>query len=485
MTQKPAAVTLGAGGRNFGRDMTVGSIPRHLIAFSLPMLAGNALQTAHSFVNAIWVGQFLGKTSLAAVTVSFPIMFVLIAVGIGLTMATGILISQHYGAKDMPAVRRVVDSSLLLFAVLSLVLVAAGELLTPQVLRAMDTDPEVLPLACDYMRIFLLSLPLGFGLFLFRSMLQGIGDSTTPLYFQSAAVILTAVLDPILMFGWLGAPALGLNGTAWALVIAQALALVALVVWLRRRHNPVAPAIEWKGVDWRTTLTTIRIGVPAAVQQSLLSISMVFVIGIVNGFGEETTAAFGAASRVDQLAFMPALAFSMAASTLAGQNIGAGRMHRVREIFWWGCLLNGGVTAAASLVAVLAPRMLLRIFTSDPVLIDLGVDYLRIVGSCYIFWAFMFIANGIINGSGHTIATTVISLVSLWIVRVPVAFWLSRRMDSVDGVWYAMSLSFAISMLASLGYYVSGRWRRAVVRRPAVPPPSTPAAVFGEETGEA
>ena len=482
MTREPGPGKPDVPRHAFGRDLTVGSIPRHLIAFSLPMLAGSALQTAYSFINAIWVGQFLGKTALAAVTVSFPVVFVLIAVAAGLTLATGILISQHYGARDMAAVRRVVDSSTVLIGVLSLVLLAGGELLTPQILRAMDTPPDVLPMATGYMRIFLLSLPLGFGLFLARSMLQGIGDSTTPLYFQTAAVLLTTALDPLLMFGWLGLPALGLNGTAWATVIAQGLALWALVAWLRKRNNPVAPSLGWKGFDWRTTWTTVRIGIPSAVQQSLTSVSMVFVIGIVNGFGENATAAFGAASRVDQLAFMPALTFSMAVSTLAGQNIGANRPHRIRAIFLWGCLLSGGITLGASLLAVSLPRVLMRIFTGDPLLIDLGADYLRIVGACYLFFAIMFVSNGIINGSGHTFATAVISLVSLWVVRVPVAYALSRRLGSVDGVWYAIALSFGISMLASLGYYLTGRWRRPIARRPEVAP--SPVAVFGEETGE-
>ena len=468
MTQeptKPAAPPLPA----FGRDLTTGSIPRHLIAFSLPMLAGTALQTAYSFINAIWVGQFLGKRALAAVTVSFPVVFVLIAVGAGLTLATNILISQNYGARNMPAVRRVVCSSTILLGSLSLVLLAAGEVFTPTILRAMDTPPEVLPLAISYMRIFLLSLPLGFGLFLTRSMLQGIGDSRTPLYFQGAAVVLAAVLDPVLMFGWLGMPALGLNGTAYATVISQGLALCSLVAWLRRRGNPVAPSLARRGFDWPTAWNTIRIGIPSAVQQSLISVSMVFVTGIVNGFGENATAAFGAASRVDQLAFMPALTLSMAISTLAGQNIGAGRHQRVREILVWGCVLSGGITLACSVLAVSLPRLLLRIFVNDPAVIGLGADYLRIVGAFYIFFAIMFVSNGIINGSGQTLVTTLITLVSLWVVRVPLAVWLSRRLGSIEGVWWSISASFGVSMTASLLYYFSGRWRRGVVARPSRP----------------
>ena len=483
MTQQPAKGTRDAPGRAFGRDLTVGSIPRHLIVFSLPMLAGSVLQTAYSIINAIWVGQFLGETAMAAITVSFPVVFVLIAIGAGLTLATNILISQHYGARDMAAVRRVVDSSIILIGLLSLALFVLGELMAPTILRAMDTPKDVLPLATHYLRIYLISLPLGFGLFLMRSMLQGIGDSTTPLYFLTFSVVLTAALDPVLMFGWLGLPALGLNGTAWASVIAQALALWALAATLRKRVNPVAPRLERRGFDWATTWTTIRIGFPAAVQQSLISVGMVFVISIVNSFGKSATAAFGLASRVDQLAFMPAMTFSLAISTLAGQNIGANRHHRIREIFLWGCLLSGGITLGASLLAVSLPRVLLRAFTGEAALIDLGANYLRIVGACYLFFAIMFVSNGIINGAGHTLVTTFISLLSLWVVRVPVAYWLSRRLGSVEGVWYAIALSFGVSMLSSLGYYLTGRWRRPVARRQVMP--ATPTAVFGEETGEA
>jgi putative MATE family efflux protein len=467
----------------FGRDLTTGSIPRHLVAFALPMLAGSALQTAYSFVNYIWVGQCLGPTSQAALMVSFPVVFVMIALGIGLTMATNILISQYWGARDMAAVRRVVHSSSVLIYALGVLFLVVGEVLAPAILRAMATPPEVLAAAIQYMRIVLLTLPLMFGLFLVRNMLQGIGDSTTPLYFQSGALLLNALLDPVLMFGWLGMPKLGLCGTAYASVIAQGLALVCLSVYLRKRNNPVAPAMGLSGFDWHTAWLTIQIGIPSAVQQALVAVGIVFVTGIVNGFGVTTMAAFGTASRVDQLAFMPAMTFSMAAATLAGQNIGAQRFGRIRQILFWGCLLSGGSTLLISLLVVSLPRLLLRIFTPDEAVIRLGIDYLRIVGGCYVFFAIMFISNGIINGSGHTLVTTVISVISLWVVRVPLAYWLSHRTGSVNSVGYAMALSFAVSMVASMAYYATGRWRRPVVkRRPSTAMPET---VLVEETSEA
>ncbi|MHB0937959.1 MAG: MATE family efflux transporter [Armatimonadota bacterium] len=462
--------------RNQGRDMTVGSIPRHMAAFAMPMLAGNLLQMAYSFVNAFWVGRGLGTAELAAVTVSFPVIFALLPIGVGLTMATNILVSQHYGARDMGQVRRVTDSSTVLVVVVSLLITLIGELLAPMIIRAMDTAPDVYPLAVGYLRIMLLSLPFGFGLFLTRSTLQGIGDSTTPLYFVTASVIVTAILDPLLMFGKLGFPNLGLNGTAWATLWTQMAALAALVLHMQIRKSVVTPSWRNLQVDWATIWHITRIGVPSAVQQSLVSVSMLFVVGFVNAFGKTATAAFGVASRFDQLAFIPAMTFSMAISTLAGQNIGAGKLHRVREIFGWGLAYCGGFTIIASLLAVLAPRFVLQLFTDDKTVLDLGVPYLRIVGSSYVFFALTFSSNGVINGSGHTLITTLIALVGLWLVRVPLAWLLPRFFDGVTGIWYAMAISFAVSSVVSIGFYLSGYWKRPIIsRRPPVQETEVPA----------
>ena len=470
----------------FGRDLTTGSIPRHMIAFSLPMLLGSFLQTAYSFINAIWVGRFLGTSALAAVTVSFPIVFALFSVGMGLTMATGILVSQNYGARKMDELRRVVDSSTVLIYSLSIVFTVLGELFAPSVLRAMDTPAEVFDSSVSYLRIMLVSLPFGFGLFLVRSMLQGVGDSKTPLYFQFGSVLLTTVLDPVLIFGWLGMPKLGLNGTAWATLFSQALVLVALIAYLRAKQTAVAPTFPRLSHLGPTTWKILRIGLPSAVQQSMVSIGMVLVTGIVNGFGEVATAALGAASRIDQIAFIPAMTFGMAISTLAGQNLGAGHHHRVKEIFWWGCLLNGGVTLLISGAAVVFAQGLLMIFVKDAPVIELGVAYLHIVGACYVLFALLFVSNGIINGAGHTLTTTLFSLISLWVFRVPGAWWLSHYMGSVKGVWYAIALSFAVSLCTSMTYYFSGRWKRALGKKPLPPPAApNPAEVFGHETGEA
>ncbi len=452
----------------FGTDLTTGSIPNHIWAFSLPMLIGSFLQTAYSFVNAIWVGQFLGTQALAAVTVSFPVIFVVFGFGLGMTLATNILISQAYGAKQFDELRKITDSSVILVFGVSFIFAVLGWIFSPEILGAMNTPPDLLPIAVNYLRIFLLSLPLAFGMFLIRSMLQGVGDSRTPLYFQFGSVLLTAALDPVLIFGWFGFPKLGLNGTAWSTLFSETAALICISIYLNRSDASIS--LRWPRARHlgAITMKTIRIGLPSSIQQCLLSIGMVLITGIVNSFGELATAAFGAASRIDMIVFMPAMSFGMAISTITGQNLGAGRLDRVREIFKWGCIFTGGITLTLSLIVELFPTTLLKIFITDPAVLQMGTSYLHIVGASYIFFAFMFISSGVINGSGATLATTIISLISLWIFRVPGAYYLAQHLKSVSGVWYAVAFSFGLSMFASMAYYFSGHWLRSYQKnRPA------------------
>ncbi len=306
-----------------GRDLTVGSIPRHLVAFAAPMVVGSALQTAYSLVNAFWVGKRLGTEALAAVTVSQPVIFVMIAAAGGLTLATNILLAQYYGARNYDRIKGVVQTSTVLVVGVSVILLALGLIFSPRLLHLVDTPADVFPLALSYLRVIFWTLPLSFGLFLIASMLRGIGDSKTPVYFQAVSVVVNAILDPLLMFGYFGFPRLGLNGTAYATIIAQAAAVLALLIFLPGHRPLVMPDWRRLRIHLDTAWALFEIGAPSMVQQSMVSLSMVFIVRFVSHFGSNVDAAFGAAIRVDSVAFLPALTIGMAISTLAGQNIGA------------------------------------------------------------------------------------------------------------------------------------------------------------------
>jgi putative MATE family efflux protein len=443
------------------RDLTSGSIPRHLLAFATPMLFINVLQSAYSLINAAWVGHGLGKDALATVTDSMPAVFVLNALAMGMTMATNILVAQYAGARDWYRLQRVVQTSIVGIGVLTLVLLGVGLGAARELLILMQTPIEVRAAATVYLRIFLCSMPLMFGFFLVSSMLRGIGDAKTPVYFQLLSLFLNAVLDPVLMFGW-GVPRFGLNGTAYATIIAQAVGFSGLVIYTARHRPIVMPHWRKLGVDWLTARKLIIMGLPVSLQHTVLSISMMLLMSFVNAFGTSVVAAFGGGLRIDNVAFMPALAFGAAVSSLAGQNIGARQPERVQQVFRWGIIMSGGITLVIAIVVFIIPRLLLKGFieSRETEVLNIGAGYLRIMAGTYVLYSVLFVGNGVINGAGQTMWTTLFTVITMLGARLPLAWYLPKLTHSVTGIWWAMLASVGVGALLSTGYYFSGRWKK-------------------------
>jgi putative MATE family efflux protein len=470
MSESTASPAVSKRGGSFGKDMTTGSVAKNLLFFSIPMLMGSVAHTAYSIINAIWVGRGLGPSAMAAVTISFPIFFILMAVAGGLTLATNILVSQAYGAKDFDRMAAVIRNSVVLTAIAAAVCLVVGHFSAETLVYAMGAPADTAPLAIPYLRLFILTTPFMFGVFLIASILRGVGDSKTPLYFQVASLVVTALLDPFLMFGWLGFPKLGLNGTAVATIIAQAGALTSIIVYLFYSKHFIMPKGGKYRFDPSVSLLTLKIGLPSMLQQLCVSLGMMCIIGLVNRFGTHCAAAYGNAMRIDQLAFMPAMALGMAASTLAGQNIGAGLYDRVSRVLRWGVVLGVLLTLPGTIMSLTMPHLLMRMFAKDADVIATGVHYLRIASVGYLLVSVMFVSNGVINGSGHTLATTLFTLVVFFFVRIPTGALFSKLMNDVSGIWYAILLSYAFGAVMSLSYYYSGRWKKAVSRK--IPKPT-------------
>jgi putative MATE family efflux protein len=447
--------------RKFGRDLTVGSIPRHLLHFSIPMLLGNAIQSGYSIINMIWVGNIIGENGLGATAVSFPIMFILIGLAAGMTMASSILVAQFYGARDNLRLKRVVDTSVAVCIVLSIVLTVILIALSDFLLKLMNTPPEIFSLSSSYLKISLAGVILLYFMFTITSILRGMGDTMTPLWFMGIAVIINAILDPFLIIGIFPFPKLGLNGAAVASIIAQAIGLILGIGYLNRKNHLLSIGFKKLTFDKHITALIFKIGFPAMIQQSLISIGQLFVTTYVNNFGAEAIAAFGAAGRIDMVATMPSLAIGMAATALTGQNLGAKKPERVKEIFKWALLMGTIISGFVAVLTIIFPRPILSMFIhKEPVLI-IGIQYLRIVAPCYFLFALLFVSNGIVNGAGQTLVTMVFSLISLWMVRVPLAAFLSRHTSlGMKGIWIAMAAGFAVTAGVNFLYYLSGRWRK-------------------------
>lgn len=459
--------------KQFGKDFTIGSIPRHLLYFSIPMLLGNLIQIGHSIINTIWVGHLVGEDAVGAIGVSFPIFFILIGFAMGISMATTILVSQYYGAKDFFMVKRVVNNSFSLSLILGMGLTLTSILWRDNLLRFMETPPENFSLASSYLKINLTGFILLYIAILISSILRGIGDTVTPLAFMAIGIGMNALLDPFLIGGFGPFPRLGLNGAAYATLISQIIAMGISLIYLNWKSHLVA--FNPKSLILNKALTSLlfKIGLPTIVQQSLISLGNLFVLSFVNAFGSAATNAFGAVGRVDMLAFMPGMSMSMAVSAITGQNLGANQPQRVKEIFRWGILMTSFITILISIFAVFFSKIILRMFGlgNDTEVMRIGMRYLQIVGSSYIFLAILFVANGIINGAGHTLMTMIITLLSLWIVRVPGSWLLSKTTLGVTGIWISIALSFVVTMGASLTYYFSGRWKKPVIFRASLTVP--------------
>jgi len=451
-----------------GIDLTTGSVVGHLIRFSVPLLVGNAFHTAYSIVNALWIGNRLGTNAMTAVAQIFPIFFVLMAIALGLSLASTVLVSQAYGGQQWGHLQKVVQNSVVLMGLISLVCTVGGYFSAGWLLDLIGTPEVALSMATSYLRLLVITIPFMFGIFLLASLMRGAGDSKTPVYFQAGALLITIILDPILMFGWLGFPAMGLNGTVAANLTSQVIGVVALAVYLHHKGHIVAPDWRRLRLDLPTTLLTLKIGVPSMAQQALVSLGFFMIVRMVNSFGAHSAAAFGLATRIDQLAFMPAMAIGTAVSSLVGQNIGARQYDRVHRFFRWGVIVSVGMTLVAFLLAVGIPSQLMRLFVSDADVVETGAHYLRVVSFAYLMFAVLFASNGVINGAGHTLPTTMFTLIGFWAVRVPLAKYLSTEWSDVEGIWYAIVVSSAVGMTMSLTYYFSGLWKKPVKKREVV-----------------
>lgn len=461
-------------------DFTEGSIPRHLIVFSIPMFIGNVLQALYNTVDSIWVGRFLGSNALAGVSVSFPIIFALVALAMGIGMATTTLVAQYSGAKDHDMVRKTISNSVILTVLFGAFSTALGLGFKSQLLRLINTPSEILPMASSYLSWIMGGITFTFLYNMISAVMRGLGDSRTPLVFLAYATVLNIVLDPLLIFGFGPFPRMGVAGAALATVIAQAISGMLGFLHMLRIGLISSDRQQWR-IERKLVSLTFSIGLPAGVQQFIVSMGMLTLTSLVNKFGAAVAAAYGVGGRLDQFAFMPAMTVGLAVTALVGQNLGARKYDRVREVVRWSIYLTAAITGAVSLVTVSFPAVLLKIFTSDAKVMAEGVKYLRTVGAAYVPYALMFTLSGVLRGAGDTFPSMLISLITLWGVRVPLAMYFSRLMES-RGIWLAMAISPVVGACLNWLYYLSGRWKtRDITRVKGERPLAASAEIAGDQ----
>ncbi|HPQ33268.1 MAG TPA: MATE family efflux transporter [Tenuifilaceae bacterium] len=436
------------------KDLTTGSVTRHIISFSIPMLIGNVFQQLYNVVDSIIVGKYLGKEALASVGASFPIIFTIIALIIGIGSGASVVISQYYGAKDLDKVRRAVDTINIFLLFAGIVISVIGILSSRWIFGLLQLPPELMDSALTYLNTYLLGMVVFFGFNATSSILRGIGDSKTPLYYLIIATVVNIFLDLlfVLVFNW------GIAGAAWATVISQAGAFATAIVHLNRKNQVVRFALKGLTFDREIFRQIVRIGLPTGIQHTFVALGMMALMGIVNSFGTNVIAAFTAASRIDSLASLPAMTLSVALSVFVGQNLGAGKLERIKSGLKTSLIFASSISVLMSLVAIFWSVPLMKIFTNDANVITIGREYLIIVSVFYLLFSTMFVLNGLLRGAGATLIPMFVTLFSLWLVRIPLAWLLSRYMGE-SGIWWSIPIAWCFGVTGAYFYYRFGKWK--------------------------
>jgi putative MATE family efflux protein len=460
------------------KDLTQGSEGRNIFRFAVPMLVGHMFQQLYTFVDQIIVGRFLGKEALASVGASFPVIFTLIALIIGIATGGTIVISQFFGAKKFKEVKRTIDTIFIIMGISAIIMTVVGLTFSEQIFTLMKLPEELMPTANAYFSIYVSGLVVFFGYNGVAAVLRGMGDSITPLYFMILATVLNIGLDLlfIVKLGW------GIEGAAYATIIAQGTAFIAAIIYLNRTHELIKFNIRDFAFDRKIAKQSLRIGLPTGLQHTFVALGMMALMGIVNGFGTNVVAAFTAAGRLDSLAIIPSMVFSTALSTFVGQNIGAGKIDRVKRGLQRTMLMSSATAIGITLLIILFKYPLMRLFTTDQEVIQIGGGYLTIVTSFYLLFSWMFIYGGVMRGAGDTIIPMFITLFSLWIIRIPAAVFLSQETIELfgftikgmglgpDGIWWSIPSGWGFGMILSFLYYKTGRWKTKTVLKVKVEP---------------
>jgi putative MATE family efflux protein len=451
-------------------SLTEGPIARTLFFFTLPILFGNVLQSLNGSVNAIWVGHYLGEAALTATANSNAILFFLIASVMGLGMAATILVGQSLGAKNLDQAKRVVGTSVTFFVGLSLLVALFGMVFSGRLMALMHTPHDALPLAVAYLRIIFLALPFQFAYIFLMMILRGAGDTRTPFKFQILSVGLDIALNPLFIFGWGPLPGLGIAGSAVATLLAQSISLTCLIIHLyRKKHVLCLRAGEGHYLRPDRTILKSMVfkGIPMGLQMAVVSLSMIAMIALVNRFGSQLAAAYGACLQLWNYVQMPALAVGMAVSSMAAQNIGARRLDRVQRIAVTGVVFNFLMTGGLVTLIYLFNRIALGFFLpADANVLSLARHINAMVAWSFVLLGVTFVLSSVMRASGAVMAPLTILFLALWCIRLPFASLLMGSWGP-DALWWSFGVGSLSAVLMSMFYYRFGPWRNAHMLAPA------------------
>ena len=447
------------------RDLTVGNTLSGIVMFAIPLLIGNLAQQLYNTVDAIVVGQYVGDAALGAVGLAGPIINLLLVLFMGISTGATIVVSQYFGAKDRKNLSKAVGTTIMLTVISGAVMSVVGALLARPLLVLLDTPVDMVDMAADYLVIIMVGM-IGNGLYnIMSGVMRGMGDSVSPLLYLLIACGLNIVLDLLFVVAF----GMTTDGVAWATIIAQAVSAFLCVRKLCRMKEHIDLKRSTLRVSKSITTRVIKLGVPSGLTQMILSMSMIIVQSLTNSLGGSIVTANTMVMRIDGFAMMPNFTFGIAATTFAGQNIGAKRLDRVFKGAKEMMLIALGTSTVMVAGILLLGQNLLYIFTQTPEIIALGESMLRTLAVGYIAFAATQVLQGMMRGAGETMIPMWISMITTVVIRMPLAYawaYLSRSPMHPNGdplcLYGSLLISWLCGCVFTLFFYFRGKWRKSI-----------------------
>ncbi|RAP20709.1 hypothetical protein C2W59_00661 [Bacillus pumilus] len=433
------------------------SLVKTMSIFLVPLLLSNILQSIGQLVSIVLVGRWIGEDAVAAISAFFPLFFLLVSFSIGIGSGSSILIGQAYGAKNEQRLKEIIGTTLSFTFLIGLSLAIIGGFFATDILNLMGTPANIVEESAAYARILFISMPILFLYFVYTTFLRGTGDSKTPFYFLMISTATNILMLPILLFGWLGLPAFGLYGAAYASVISTIVTFIILQIYLYKTKHPlridasVRKHFLMKGDLLKTLL---KLSIPSSINMILISLSEIAVISFVNDYGSQATAAYGVVNQVVSYVQMPAVSLGIAVSIFAAQFIGAGNMNRLKDVIKIGLGLNFAIGGLIIIFVYIFAPQILSIFLTDPGTIDIAYSLVVITLWSYLIFGTAQIFAATMRASGTVLWPTIFSICSIWLVEVPVAYVLSHYTTlGIKGIWIGYPAAFFVNLLLQYGYY--------------------------------
>ena len=434
--------------------MTEGVIWKQFLLFSVPLLIGNLFQQLYNTVDSVVVGNFIGSEALAAVGSSNSLINLIIGMFLGIATGAGVIISQYYGAGDEQKLSWAVHTCIALSLIGGVALSILGVLASPLILKWMGTPEDVMEGSVVYLRIFFSGSLFNLLYNMTAGVLRAVGDSRRPLYYLAVSSAVNVVLDLIFVVGF----QMGIAGAAWATIIAQAVSALLALVALMRTQDIYRVDLKKLKIDVRMMKRILAIGIPSGIQQSIISLSNVIVQSNINIYGSAAMAGYGASSKIDGFVTLPLQSFCIAATTFTGQNIGAKKKKRVIQGIFQGIAISLIYTLILSPILLWRSEDVLRIFGSDPAVLEYGKISMTILIPLYSVLSIHLILMGTLRGAGKTMVTMMIGLGNMCVLRMIYINGIVPFFHSFEAVMLCYPITWFSTMVMDILYCWKGKW---------------------------